>query len=72
MPVCDKCFKMFPPDVMSDIVGTKGRECVFCKSGRTSLKDASGKQYTKDECIKDYQKMLKRLKDNTKIAEIIK
>lgn len=71
MGICGKCFQMLPPDIMTDIDGTdgKGKECAFCKAGKTSIKLPSGQEYTKDECIRDYQKLLRKLKDNPKIAE---
>jgi len=56
---------------MFDIEGTDGRECVFCKTGNLEIQLKEGKTYTKGECIKDYEKFLRMIKDKKKIKDII-
>jgi len=68
--ICAKCFQLFPPDIMSDI-DDKAKECAFCKMGKDEIVLSSGKTYTKQNCIDDYKKLLRKLKDSKKVTEIL-
>jgi len=71
MPKCDKCFSVMPPDFLTDISEKGGKECWFCKTGKNEIINKIGGKYTKEECIKDYDIFLKKLKEKKKIAEYI-
>ena len=75
MPRCELCYKLFPPNFMMDIEGTKdAKKCVFCDQGKNEVKYKEGlieKTYTKDECIKEYNELLNKLKHSKGIAKIL-
>lgn len=85
MPKCVKCQEVFPPNYVDIIEGSEPevdgeypKECIFCKLGidkveRETEKDSGKYQdYTRAECLSDYKKFLRRLKDNQNVKEILK
>jgi len=71
MPKCDKCQSLLPPDFLFDITEEGGKECWFCRTGKSKLSTKPGENYTKEQCIKDYDIFLKKLKEKPKIAEYL-
>jgi hypothetical protein len=84
MPKCVKCNDFFPPNYTEIIEdsepmfdGNYPQECIFCRLGideveRESEKD-SGQyvKYTKKECLEDYKKFLRKVKDSKNVKDIL-
>jgi len=84
MPKCVKCNKFLPPNYVEviensvpDFQGEYPKECIFCKLNVSEVEretsQGSGKfvSYTKDQCIKDYEKFIKKLKDSRSVKDIL-
>jgi len=73
MPVCVKCREMFPPDFVSEL-DDNDMQCEWCKQGKKSLKytekDGSTRNYTKEDCVKDYKIFLGMLKDTKDVKKV--
>ena len=70
MPKCAKCFDLFPPQFCVDIEGTEDQMCLFCNDDINSIKyDEDGiiKNYTKEDCSRDYKKFLKMVKEHNEV-----
>ena len=75
MPRCEICYKLLPPDFMVDIEGSKNaKKCIFCDKGKSEIKYKEGlieKTYTKNECIKEYNELLNKLKHSKGVSKIL-
>ena len=78
MGMCQVCREFFPPhftlvlDV--DDSGNEVYKCVYCESGKDVLGydfgDGTGmRDYSKQQCIKDYKELLAKMKDSAKARE---
>ena len=85
MPLCSLCRSFFPPNYTEvipnsrpDNQGNYPQQCIFCKLNITQVEREETKDsgkfipYTKEECIKDYQKFLRKVKDSQNVKDIIK
>ena len=75
MPKCQVCYKIIPPNFMVEIEGTNTKKCIFCEQGKKEVKytDENGipKTYTKDQCMKEYNELLNKLKHSKGISKIL-
>jgi hypothetical protein len=84
MPKCVKCNNVFPPNYVEiiensnkDFHGDYPKECIFCKLMVSSVEreTSSGSneymEYKKEDCIKDYQKFLNKLKHSKSVKDIL-
>jgi len=76
MPKCEICYKLLPPQFMVEIEGAKddAKKCVFCDQGIKEIEYKEGlerKKYTKDECIKEYNELLNKLKYSKGVAKVL-
>lgn len=65
---------MIPPNFCVEIKGTDAKKCFFCEQGKNELEliiDGKSKKYTKDECIKEYNEFLNKLKQSKGVAKIL-
>lgn len=70
MSLCANCMGLFPPDFLEK-AEKDDKLCVFCKIGKDHItldKFTGRKKYTRKECMEDYQKFLRMLKDRPSIA----
>lgn len=71
MPKCQKCYGMFPPQFTVLIEDTEDHQCIFCKDNVKFIKyetdDGVRKKYTKKECIRDYEKFLRMVKEKNNV-----
>ncbi len=85
MPKCVKCQEMFPPNYVDIIEGSKPevdgeypKQCIFCRleidkvERETEKNSGKFQDYTRAECLSDYKKFLRSLKDNQNVKEILK
>jgi hypothetical protein len=85
MGLCAKCNCVLPPNYLEiienskpDFHGDYPKECVFCKLMISSVEreTSSGSneymEYKKEDCIKDYQKFLNKLKHSKSVKDILK
>ena len=79
MPKCAKCGEVLPPQFITEIEGAvvAASQCIFCKLDTNTINlppDDTGRQktYTKDEARKEYQILLRKLKDKLKTREDLK
>lgn len=83
MPKCEKCFNFYPPNYTKVIPnkelkldGTPPQQCVFCELGiehvEVEFEKGKYRKYTKTECIDDYKKFMKKIKDSGKVKDILK
>ena len=75
MPRCEVCYKFLPPNFMIDIKGAKdAKKCLFCEQGKNEIEYKevlTVKTYTKKECIREYNKLLNKLKHSKGVAKIL-
>lgn len=74
IPKCEICYKLLPPNFMVEIEGTDAKKCVFCDQNKNEVKYKEGlveKTYTKNECIKEYNELLNKLKHSKGVAKIL-
>lgn len=84
MPQCVRCKEFFPPNYTEVIHGSQPdqqgnypQECIFCKLNideverETQHNSGQYTPYTKKQCIEDYKKFLRKLKDSGKAKDII-
>jgi len=74
MPLCIRCRDFFPPDFMLSLQDGN-EECVYCNKGVKHLqyteKDGSVRNYTREECIRDYKILIGELKDTRDVKKIL-
>lgn len=76
MPLCVKCRKFFPPDVIFVIDEKMNEyECVWCKRGVKEIqyteKDGSVRKYTREDCVRDYKVLLGKLAEKKNVKSIL-
>lgn len=84
MPKCVRCKEFFPPNYVDLIEGGEPmfdgelpKECIFCKLQINEVEretsNNSGKyiKYTKEQCLIDYKKFLRKLKDSRNVKDIL-
>lgn len=75
MSKCQRCYHFYPPQYMREIEGVEEdvKQCVYCQQGKDYVmimkEDGSEQRYTQKQCIKDYKRFLKQLKETPNIAE---
>lgn len=68
---------MYPPDFTVIVDVKEGEEfykCVYCESGKDVLAYDTGggmRDYSKQECVKDYKELLMKLKNSPKVVELM-
>lgn len=70
MPKCDRCWAVMAPDFLFERKDG-GKECIFCRIGKNEIQLKQGKKYTKEECIKDYELFLKKIKEVPDLAKFL-
>ena len=78
MGQCQVCREFFPPDftIIAD-VDSEGKEfykCVYCETEKKSLiYDTGGgpRDYTKEECVKDYKELIKKIKSSPEVSKVL-
>jgi hypothetical protein len=75
---CITCKEFFPPEftILKERKGDKDLyNCYFCERGVTSVqgrkKDGQTFTYTRGECIKDYKKFVKMIRETPGVAEAL-
>ena len=75
---CQVCREFFPPDftviVDVDAAGKEFYKCVYCETGKDVLAYDTGggmRDYSKDECIKDYKALIAKIKDSPAIKDAL-
>ena len=86
MPQCVKCKEFFPPNyveilegdnISQDEKGNWPMHCIFCKLNIDIVEREetpnSGKyiEYTKQQCLIDYKKFLRKLKESKNVKDIM-
>jgi len=75
MPKCQICYKLLPPNFMIEIEGSKdAKKCIFCDQGKNEVEYKEGltvKKYTKEQCIKEYNEFLNKLKHSKGVSKIL-
>ena len=84
MPKCVKCQEVFPPNYVDilegfepDKDGEYPKQCIFCKleidevERETVHNSGEYQKYSKAECLDDYKKFLKQLKNNKNVKDIL-
>lgn len=75
MGICVKCKKFLPPNFMVEVGEEKHKMCVFCKDevDHIIIKEKTGeRKITKNEVIKEYDIMLKKLMERPNISSLLK
>lgn len=83
MPKCEKCLNFYPPNYTKIIPdkgvkedGTMPQQCVFCElsidSVEIEFETGKYRKYTKEECITDYKKFIRKMKDQGSVKDILK
>lgn len=75
MPLCEKCRKFYPPQFCNQMEENEFL-CEWCHRDIESIlvtrSDGSQYKYTKEECAKDYDIFIKKLKESKDIKKIVK
>ncbi len=78
MPQCKKCDNYFPPQFLVQMINfpnePEALQCLYCSENKSEIKikqDGEFIPYSKKECIKDYDKLLKKLKENKNITQVL-
>lgn len=75
MPQCKRCDKFFPPQFLVQMLtmpdNPDALQCIYCSEDINEITTKNGKKYTKEQCIKDYDILLKQLKEKKNIAEVL-
>ena len=80
MPKCVKCLGVFPPEFSSlipvtDLKGDQPHRCLFCEMDIKAITVEKGngrEQYTREQCIKDYDVFLKKVKEKRSVSLLLK
>lgn len=80
MPKCAKCGDFLPPQLMKQIEGVAAdvKQCIFCEVEKKEIQIPDEKKpgkkipYTKEQCKKDYQEYLNKMKTKLKTPEDLK
>ena len=68
MPKCANCTDILPPNFCTQQENPEDFLCVFCINEIkeiTVTKENKAEKYTKQQCIKDYHKLLNYMKETT-------
>lgn len=75
MPQCKRCEKYFPPQFLVQMLtmpdDPEALQCIYCSENITEITLDKGRKYTKEQCIKDYEIFLKKLKEKKNIADVL-
>ena len=74
MPRCEICYKMLPPNFMVEIENMDAKKCIFCEQGKNEVEYKEGltvKKYTKEQCIKEYNELLNKLKHTKGVSKVL-